>query len=763
MSVEKALSELNSKLSEKELRLPVSFDDFLDYAQRSPNNVLRNIFQLFSDMIDFYIGKGEDDNPEDPEFVNFVKYDCSRLFVEGTDTPFLADRPFANRLVNLARSFRTGAQRNKIYIFEGPTGSGKSTFLNNLLKKFEEYTDRPEGFTYEIVWRIDKERIGGFGNWQDVFDRYQDLRGHHSGEGEGSVVEEIQQFLTSMEPLEVGCPSHDNPILIIPKAYRRNFLDHLITDEAFKERLFNRKEYEWVFKEDLCTICSSLYHTLLDKLESPSELFRMIYARKYQFNRRLGEGISVFNPGDSLKKEPIHNPVIQKILNNLLKNSNAVYYLHSSLARTNNGIFAIMDVKSHNKDRIMNLHGIISDSVHKVEHIEEHINSLFIALMNPEDKDVVESVKSLGDRIMRIPIPYVLDYRTEVEIYHNKFGREVDNRFLPRVLENFARVVISSRINTSSGTLKEWIKDPKVYEQYCDKDLLLLKMELYSGHIPTWLSEEDRKSFDARRRRSIIAESEKDGLDEGCISGRKSIEIFNEFFSKYAKEGSLIDMGRVHRFFHERKDQFRTIPEDFLDSLVRLYDFNILQEVKESLYSYNEKEIAKDGMKYLFAVNFEPGSHLKSVYTGMDLEVTEEFFRKIEERLIRDTSREDPLQFRQYVQKEYASKTLTYEMGVEKKHIRNTALFRLLLEKYQYNLKETVLNPLIDNDNFRSAIKDYGTPSFNSYDKNITRDVQLLMKNLKKNYQYTDEGAKQVCIYIIDNRILEKFGRNAAG
>ena len=168
-------------------------------------------------------------------------------------------------------------------------------------------------------------------------------------------------------------------------------------------------------------------------------------------------------------------------------------------------------------------------------------------------------------------------------------------------------------------------------------------------------------------------------------------------------------------------------------------------------------------MNYLFAVNFEPGSHLKSVYTGMDLEVTEEFFRKIEERLIRDTSREDPLQFRQYVQKEYASKTLTYEMGVEKKHIRNTALFRLLLEKYQYNLKETVLNPLIDNDNFRSAIKDYGTPSFNSYDKNITRDVQLLMKNLKKNYQYTDEGAKQVCIYIIDNRILEKFGRNAAG
>ncbi|MCP4130428.1 MAG: serine protein kinase PrkA [bacterium] len=754
MSVEKAFENLKIQLGEKELCTPISFDDFLKYAAKRPNNVFRNIFQLFYDMINYYVQKDDDESLSDPEWINFVKYDCHRLFVHNTDTPFLADTPFSNRLVTLANSFRSGAQRNKIYIFEGPTGSGKSTFLNNLLLKIEEYTSISEGLTYEIVWRIDKQMLGAYPGLDDLY--------QHTGKGNGAnveahVVDEIQHFLSSPEPLEVTCPSHDNPILAIPKQYRRSFFDKIIEDSEFKKKLFKRKEYEWIFKDELCTICSSIYQTLLKRLDSPAELFKMIHVRKYQFNRRLGEGISVYNPGDMVMKDTLTNPVLQKILNNLFRDSNAVRYVFSSLARTNNGMFSIMDIKTHNKDRIINLHGIISDSVHKVEHIEERVNSLFMALMNPEDKDVVESVKSLGDRIMRIPIPYVLDYHTEVEIYYNKFGREKAKKILPRVLENFAKVVISSRIYPKSEALERWIKDPRKYSKYCDKDLLLLKMELYSGFIPPWLTEEDRKNFDAQSRRDVIGESEKDGLDENSISGRKSIEIFNEFYSKYSKDGSLIDMAKLYKFFTDNKDRFKKIPENFLDSLVTLYDFNILQEIKESIYSYNEKEISKEVLNYMFAVNFEIGSNATCVYTDDELTVTEEFLMKIEERLDKESGKDVHKKFRAYVQKEYTSHTLTYEIGVEKKDIRETTLYALLMEKYQYNLKEDVLNPFLDNDNFRNAIKEYGQPEFKSYDKNIIRDVKFLIKNITKNYGYTEEGAKQVCIYVIDNKIPDRF------
>ena len=84
----------------------------------------------------------------------------NQLLVEETDQPFFADRLFANRFINLVSSFRHGMQQNRIYLIEGPHGSGKSTFLNNLLQKFEQYTKTDKGATYETVWRLDKEALG---------------------------------------------------------------------------------------------------------------------------------------------------------------------------------------------------------------------------------------------------------------------------------------------------------------------------------------------------------------------------------------------------------------------------------------------------------------------------------------------------------------------------------------------------------------------------------------------------------------------------
>ena len=45
-----------------------------------------------------------------------------------------------------------------------------------------------------------------------------------------------------------------------------------------------------------------------------------------------------------------------------------------------------MDIKSHNVERLIELHNIISEGVHKVEDLEENVDSLFLAVMNPEDK-----------------------------------------------------------------------------------------------------------------------------------------------------------------------------------------------------------------------------------------------------------------------------------------------------------------------------------------------------------------------------------------
>ena len=200
--------------------------------------------------------------------------------------------------------------------------------------------------------------------------------------------------------VEVPCPSHDNPLLMIPKDQRSDFLDHLFANDEFKWNLSYGKEYDWVFKDNPCTICTTLYQALLHKLGDPAEVFRMIHARPYVINRRLGEGVSVFNPGDrSSRLQVLTNPELQKRISALLQDSNAVRYVFSRYARTNNGIYALMDIKGHNKERLMELHNIISDGVHKVEEIEENVNSLFLGVMNPEDNKNIRCFQSLSDRI----------------------------------------------------------------------------------------------------------------------------------------------------------------------------------------------------------------------------------------------------------------------------------------------------------------------------------------------------------------------------
>jgi predicted Ser/Thr protein kinase len=758
--IDKAIQHLNRKISEREQNQTITFDDFLKILTEQPDSVVRNVFQTFHDMVHNYVGKGRDEYPDDPESINYVNYDCSNLFVNDTDHPFFADRLFANRLINHVDSMKGSAQQNKIYIFEGPPGSGKSTFLNNLLLKFEEFANSAAGTRYEVVWRLDRRVLAHINETQlsSFVDRLSSLLDEYEL-GQAELNEMKNTLYRNGDFVEISCPSHDNPLLMIPKRDRRSFFDDLFKNDEFKWKLFTDKEYEWVFRETPCTICSSIFNALIQRLPNSRDIYHMIHARPYHFNRRLGEGITVFNPGDKpMKQNVMTNEQLQRKIDILLGDSNAVKYLYSSFAKTNNGIYALMDVKSNNAERLLELHNIISEGIHKVEDVEENVKSLFIALMNPEDEKTIEGFQSFTDRIEFINIPYVMDLNTEVEIYRNIFGKHIEESFIPRVLHNFARTIISTRLNTKSDAMVEWIGEPDKYGQYCDENLLILKMEIYTGHIPAWLTEEDRKRLTAKRRRRIIDESELEGITG--FSGRDSIKIFSDFYAAYARKDKLISMSTLNTFFTKwRTDLKEMVPEGFIDSLLRNYNYSVLQEVKESLYYYNEEQIARDLLNYMFAVNFEPGSVAVCRFTNEKLEISEDFLRAIEGRLlgivIGDSERRN---FRLETQKEYASRTLTQEILAEGMIPSDTSLYQALHERYVHNLKGKVLEPFLDNANFRRAIKDYDTEDFKTYDKRIRDDVSFLINNLcAARYHYTKQSAKEVCVYVIDNDLARKF------
>ncbi|MBI1888712.1 MAG: serine protein kinase PrkA, partial [Candidatus Spechtbacteria bacterium] len=266
-SAKEALEFLNAEIEKREKRQTMSFEEYLELMKQEPRGTLRSIFQLFYDMIKNYVPSATDEYPDDPESIGFVKYDCSRLFVERADNPFFADRLFANRFVRQVESLRQGFQQNRVYAYLGPSGCGKSTFLNNLLRSFEAYTDTKEGMIFEIVWEIDENLFS--------------------------------PDAVSGETLTVPCPSHDCPVLIIPKESRSEFLNKLLPEEtAEKAQIFHEKQYDWLLKGEVCTICRAIFWSSLDKLGSLEKVLRMVKVRPYKFDRRLGEGISILNPGD---------------------------------------------------------------------------------------------------------------------------------------------------------------------------------------------------------------------------------------------------------------------------------------------------------------------------------------------------------------------------------------------------------------------------------------------------------------------------------
>lgn len=716
----KALESLKTNLESDQRRVTLNFNEFLEIARENPQRTFRNIFQLFHDMVKSYVGEGEDEYPEDPESIGFVKYNCSKIFVEGSNNPFFPDRLFANRFVRQAETLRQGSQQNRIYVYEGPHGCGKSTFLNNILRSFEKYTNTEEGQSFEIFWDIETD--------------------------DGKAW--------------VPCPSHDYPLLLIPKGHRTAFLDKLLSEKMteFKHNLSCEKEYEWLFEREVCVICESLFRALLDRFGSLEKVLSMVKVRRYKFDRRLGEGISVFNPGDRPMREVfLTDNQIQEKLDKIF-GANLVKYVFSPLARTNNGIHVLMDVKSCNKERLLELHNVVSEGVHKVNGlIEERVSSLFLALMNPEDKKGIEEerVKSFQGRIQYNKIPYVLDVPTEVKIYQSVFGDQVNLRFLPRVLENFARVIISSRMNAECQPLKEWIPDVEKYRRYCDESRLLLRMDIYGGVIPAWLSEGDRKKLTAQVRRKLIAEGEREGVKG--FSGRESVKFFGELLSRYGKDSHIINMSNVSDYFkhqigREKRNEY--IPKNFIDSLVGWYNYTVLAEVKESLYFYNEKQISEIVLNYLYAINYDVGTKIRCEWTGQELEVSIDFLKTASAYFVgKEIKDQDVLGFARNIQKRYVEAAVQ-EMG---RKITETDLYRELFASCVRNLKEKTFEPFLKNDNFKEAVRAFGTIEFETFDTRLIEHVAHMIKSLVEKFGYTEKGAKEICLYVVDQKLVEKF------
>ena len=111
-NIQNAMQNLNNCMGQYDKRLAVPFERFIKILVQKPDKVLRNVFQIFHDMVKTYVAEGIDEYPDDPESIDFINYDFSRLLVKDADRPFFADRLFANRLMSHTEAMKSGSQQN---------------------------------------------------------------------------------------------------------------------------------------------------------------------------------------------------------------------------------------------------------------------------------------------------------------------------------------------------------------------------------------------------------------------------------------------------------------------------------------------------------------------------------------------------------------------------------------------------------------------------------------------------------------------------
>ncbi|KXB08912.1 hypothetical protein AKJ59_00145, partial [candidate division MSBL1 archaeon SCGC-AAA385M02] len=414
-----------------------------------------------------------------------------------------------------------------------------------------------------------------------------------------------------------------------------------------------------------------------------------------------------------------------------------VKFDHSIHAKSNNGIYALMDLKDNNQKRFTDLRGIVSEGRHRVNSIEEKVKGLFLIVTNPEDEDGIVD-KAMDDRKKVTKMNYVLVPKTQNKIFHKVFGDGIDNRFHPNIIDSFSRILISTRMITKKdkNILLTWIDDADEYSFIIDDDLLILRMQIYDGDIPEWLSDIDVQNFVYDVRKSVIDMALEDG--EKGVSDRKAIEIFGDLINYYSND-EYIGIKKMKNYCERVNiDLLEKIPQGFVDAVERYYIYIVSQEIKECMFVRNEEKIKRDLKNYLYSLNYNIGDTLTNPCTSDTFVLTKDWLKKIEMSMFgayNDTLRRN-------VFKRYISETICYE------DIEQSEQFKKLYADYTYGLKSNILKEFQESKSFVQSINDYGTEYFNSYDNKIRKNVDNLITNMVDKYNYTTKSAKEVCRYI---------------
>ncbi len=280
------------------------------------------------------------------------------------------------------------------------------------------------------------------------------------GAGKSALVEHIKSALEKCKPVYAleGCPIREEPLHLIPRSLREEFAE----------------SYGITIEGDLCPVCR---HRLINEFAGDYTKFPITQS---SFSVRGRKGVGVVPPMDPNTQDTsllIGSEDISK-LDLYPEDDPRVLSLNGAFNVGNRGIVEFVEVF---KNEIEFLHTMITATQEKNvpspgKQAMIYFDGVILAHCNEAEWNKFKSEhtnEAILDRIVRVNVPYTLEFEQEVKIYKKLIARsDFDCHIAPHTLEIAAMFAVLSRLKPSNKV--DALTKMKIYngEEIVEKGLI---------------------------------------------------------------------------------------------------------------------------------------------------------------------------------------------------------------------------------------------------------------------------------------------------
>jgi len=479
-------------------RRVLTFEEYLSLLAESPEQQLRGSAQYMADMMEHFgkvpvEGLGSEGgsgsaNSEPAEF-RFRVFDGFPEDPESASRKVVGHEEVQLQLWKALKSFERQGMNNRLLLLHGPNGSAKSSLIHALMAGMEKYSHHREGAVYSFNW---------------VFPQDRAVRGT-MGMGSPSTPRDPYASHARMTDEEmmsrIPCDMRDHPLLIVPPARRREFLEGLLGTERATKLWETLPDY--VSRGDLCHRCKEIYESLLNANGGDfRKLVAHVQVERFYFSKRYRDGVVTIEPQmhvDAHAQQLTMNRSMGSLPASL--QSLSLFSMGGDLVDANRGMVEYSDLLKRPIDTFKYL--LISCETGSVN-VGPAIAQLDMVMLGSSNELQLDAFKEFPDftsfkgRIELIRVPYLVRASQEEEVYQPDITQIAKQMHVaPHTGWTIALWAVLSRLKKPNS-----INYPPSVSSIISQLTPIEKARLYdTGEMPGHLTPEERKVLRASFRK----------------------------------------------------------------------------------------------------------------------------------------------------------------------------------------------------------------------------------------------------------------------